>query len=82
MSKTVKKRFRHILIQQIKHELYEDANHERLNCYTYRIKTKNNEASRAVIENWQSTSNFDEIAFRHAVREKLEVGVRNVKRIT
>ena len=50
------------------------------NCYMYRIHVENSATSSSVIEDWKQQNNFDDLAFGNAIRDKLQVRIREVKR--
>ena len=50
------------------------------NCYMYRIHVENSATASSVIEDWKQQNNFDDLAFGNAIRDKLQVWIREVKR--
>ena len=50
------------------------------NCYMYRIHVENSATASSVIEDWTQQKNFDDLAFGNAIRDKLQVRIREVKR--
>ena len=51
------------------------------NCYIYRIHIQNSATASSVVEDWKHQNNFDDLAFGNAIRDKLQVRIRAVKRL-
>ena len=71
---------RFILIQKLKEEPFENDDEQRLN-FVYRLIVKNNDVAKNLIESWRDKYKFDDLAFRHAVYDKIQVRIQGVKKI-
>ena len=47
----------------------------------YRVSINDNRTSKAVIESWKESHMFDDLAFRGAVRDKINLRIRDVQKI-
>ena len=71
---------RYILVQKIKEEPFENENEKRT-LLSYRVFVNNNVVSKTLIESWKLQRNFDDLAFRNAVYDKIQVRIHEVKKI-
>ena len=71
-----------MLIHKIKEDEYQDDINGRMRCIKYKIFVKNVEKVLDVLEGWRIPGNFDDLAFRNARGDKLQVKIREVKRQT
>ena len=59
--------------------IFEDENERKFTIYKVRIR--NSEESKAIVESWKESHRFDDLAFREAVRNKKNVRIREIKLI-
>ena len=72
---------RYIHVQK-KHDAKDDNKCESdRKLVVYRVSIQNLENSEAVIESWRKRHNFDDLAFHRAVRDKINVRIREVLRL-
>ena len=72
---------RYIVVQkENKREKVEKLEHDR-NVLLYKVVIKNCESSRSVIESWTDRYKFDDLAFNGAVRDKINVRIREVQKL-
>ena len=71
---------REIHVQRIKKEPIEDDN-KPVAHLVYRVKVKNTEVARTLIESWKHSHKFDDLAFGNAVYDKVQVKIREVQKI-
>ena len=71
---------REIHVQRIKKEPIEDDN-KPVAHFVYRVKVKNTEVARTLIESWKHSHKFDDLAFGNAVYDKVQVKIREVQKI-
>ena len=71
---------RFMRIQQLKEEPFEKDDEKRLNIL-YKVIVKNVEVAKSVIEGWKNPYKFDDLAFRHAVYDKVQARVQEVQKI-
>ena len=71
---------RFILVQKVKEEPFEKDDEKRLN-FLYKVIVKNVEVAKSVIEGWKNPYKFDDLAFRHAVYDKVQARVQEVQKI-
>ena len=71
---------RFILVQKVKEEPFEKDDEKRIN-FVYRVIVKNDDVAKNLIESWKDQYKFDDLAFRHAVYDKIQVRIQKVKKI-
>ena len=72
---------RYIQVQK-EHDPKDDSNCEGdRKLSVYRVSITNCENSKAVIESWRERHNFDDLAFHRAVRDKINIRIREIKRL-
>jgi len=67
-----------IKVQEVDQKTFEYKNGEKIKRYGLKLFVKNMENALAVIEDWETPSNFDYLAFKNVERDKLEIGVHEV----
>ena len=76
---------RFILIQKLEEEPFEkddeDENEKRRIRFVYKVIFKDNEVAKTLIESWNYRNKFDDLAFRHAVYDKVQVRIQKVQKI-
>ena len=68
-------RFLHIQKNIEKQKCEEDSK-----LLTYKVFIKDDENAKAVVDSWKEIHNFDDLAFHRAVRDKINVRIREVIR--
>ena len=66
---------------ELGHGVREKASDTKNNCRMYRVYVKNNVTALSVIEDWRHQSNFDDLAFGNAIRDKQQVRIKEVSRV-
>ena len=69
-----------ILLQKLKEEPLEKGGEKRIRI-VYKVNVKDNEVAKALIESWNDMYKFDDLAFRNAVYDKVQVRIHKVKKI-
>ena len=76
---------RFILIHKLEEEPFEkdveDENEKRRIRFVYKVIVKDNEVAKTLIESWKFRNKFDDLAFRHAVYDKVQIRIQKVKKI-
>ena len=74
-----------ILIQKLEEEPFEkddeDENEKRRIRFVYKVIVKDNEVAKPLIESWKFRNKFDDLAFRHAVYDKVQIRIQKVQKI-
>ena len=65
---------RHIRIQKIKEEPF-DIDKKRKN-WVYKVNFKENKAAKTLVESWKHQNKFDDLAFRHACYDKVQIRIK------
>ena len=65
-------RSRYILIQKLREEPC-DINDEKRVKSIYRVLVNDNEVSKSIVESWKDPYKFDDLAFRSAVYDKIQI---------
>ena len=63
------------------HKLREEAEDNRMTCCYYKLIVKNDLASE-IVESWNKPGCFDDLAFENAERDKKQVKVRCIKKVS
>ena len=71
----------HKLEPELGHGVREKASDTKKNWRMYRVYVKNNVTASSVIEDWRHQSNFDDLAFGNAIRDKQQVRIKEVSRV-
>ena len=76
---------RFILIQKLEEEPFEkddeNENEKRRIRFVYKIIVKDNEVDKTLIESWNYRNKFGDLAFRHAVYDKVQIRIQKVQKI-
>ena len=76
---------RFILIQKLEEEPFakddKDENEKRRIRFVYKVIVKDNEVAKTLIESWKFRNKFDDLAFRHAVYDKVQIRIQKVQKI-
>ena len=73
-------RSRYILIQKLREEPC-DINDEKRVKSIYRVLVNDNEVSKSIVESWKDPYKFDDLAFRSAVYDKIQIRIQEVQKI-
>ena len=72
---------RNIFIHKLKQIGYQRNDKVKMNQFIYRVYVEKNDTAGGVITDWQNPCNFDDLAFRNSVIDKVQVKVREVRQI-
>ena len=73
-------RSRYILVQKLREEPC-DINDEKRVKLIYRVLVNDNEVSKSIVESWKDPYQFDDLAFRSAVYDKIHIRIQGVQKI-
>ena len=71
---------RYILVQKLK-EAHVEVNDEKRLKLIYRVLVNDDEVAKTLIESWKDPYKFDDLAFRRAVYDKIQIRIQEVQKI-
>ena len=72
---------RDIVVQKVQENKATEMLEFERKLLVYRVSINDNKTSKAVIESWKESHMFDDLAFRGAVRDKINLRIRDIQKI-
>ena len=72
---------RDIVVQKVQENKATEMLEFERKLLVYKVSINENKSSKAVIESWKESHMFDDLAFRGAVRDKINLRIRDIQKI-